>query len=106
MILSRSKPAEEHEPELQRKRSQEKKKSLPDLEDFLAKRDYTGAITLLEFCEGAKKPLEKSQEWIAYCCFHLGKYARAMKVALVISVHSIYLIGITDLRGAHQKARV
>eukprot|EP00730_Choanoeca_flexa_P001613 TRINITY_DN10709_c0_g1_i4.p1 TRINITY_DN10709_c0_g1~~TRINITY_DN10709_c0_g1_i4.p1 ORF type:complete len:583 (+),score=112.27 TRINITY_DN10709_c0_g1_i4:56-1804(+) len=80
MILSRSKPAEEHEPELQRKRSQEKKKSLPDLEDFLAKRDYTGAITLLEFCEGAKKPLEKSQEWIAYCCFHLGKYARAMKI--------------------------
>lgn len=50
----------------------------PSLEDFIAKRDYTGALTLLEFrlkCnDGDTKDLLL---WIGYCAFHLGNYKRA-----------------------------
>ena len=43
-ILSRLKPAGKKKKEEEEKR----KKQLPKLEEFLANRDYTGAITLLE----------------------------------------------------------
>lgn len=50
----------------------------PSLEDFLAKRDYTGALTLLEFklkCQdGETRDLLL---WIGYCSFHLGNFKRA-----------------------------
>lgn len=53
-------------------------KGQPSLEDFIANRDYTGALTLLEFrlkCQdGDVKDLLL---WIGYCAFHLGNYRRA-----------------------------
>lgn len=53
-------------------------KGQPSLEDFLSKRDYTGALTLLEFklkCQdGDTKEL---LNWIGYCAFHLGNFRRA-----------------------------
>ena len=53
-------------------------KGQPSLEDFIANRDYTGALTLLEFrlkCQdGDTKDLLL---WIGYCAFHLGNYKRA-----------------------------
>lgn len=49
------------------------------LDEFLLKRDYTGALTLLEFklkCQdGETKEL---LQWIGYCAFHLGNYRRAV----------------------------
>lgn len=53
-------------------------KGLPSLDDFLVKRDYTGALTLLEFklkCnDGDTKELLL---WIGYCAFHMGNFRRA-----------------------------
>lgn len=62
-----------------------KRKKLPRLEDFLQARDYTGAVTLLEFTRQAGKSYEKVAMWIAYCCFHLGDYKKAMEEYLEIS---------------------
>jgi intraflagellar transport protein 56 len=57
---------------------QAKAKGLPTLEDFLGVRDFTGALTLLEFklkCQdGDTKDLLL---WIGYCAFHLGNFRRA-----------------------------
>jgi hypothetical protein len=45
------------------------------LDEFLLKRDYVGALTLLEFklkCQdGETKEL---LQWIGYCAFHLGEH--------------------------------
>lgn len=53
-------------------------KGQPSLDHFIANRDYTGALTLLEFrlkCqEGDTKDLLM---WIGYCAFHLGSFKRA-----------------------------
>jgi len=53
-------------------------KGQPALEDFILWRDYTGALTLLEFrlkCQdGDAKDLLL---WIGYCAFHIGNYKRA-----------------------------
>lgn len=74
MILSRAKPAATSEAAPGKEK---KKKKTPKLEEFLLARDYTGAITLLEFqCNTGKAPPLAGQ-WIAYCAFHLGKYQRA-----------------------------
>ena len=76
-LLSRAKPAtgpatvEEKE---------KKKKKLPKLEDFVAARDYTGAVTLLEFERANKKNDIQTAMWISYCYFHLGDYKRCLKV--------------------------
>ena len=56
----------------------DKTSSQPALDDFLDKRDYTGALALLEFklrCQdGDTKTLLL---WIGYCSFHLGNFHRA-----------------------------
>jgi len=58
--------------------TQQKARGLPSLEDFLSARDFTGALTLLEFklkCQdGETKDLLL---WIGYCAFHLGNFRRA-----------------------------
>jgi len=53
-------------------------KGQPSLDHFVANRDYTGALALLEFrlkCQdGDTKDLLM---WIGYCSFHLGNFKRA-----------------------------
>ena len=53
-------------------------KGQPTLDEFLSSRDFTGALTLLEFklkCQdGDTKDLLL---WIGYCAFHLGHFRRA-----------------------------
>lgn len=53
-------------------------KGLPTLQEFVAARNYTGALTLLEFklkCrDGEAKDILL---WIGYCAFHLGNFRRA-----------------------------
>ncbi|XP_006816824.1 intraflagellar transport protein 56-like [Saccoglossus kowalevskii] len=77
MMLSRQKPATAPSVQTQSK-EKAKKKLIPKLEDFLSARDYTGAITLLEFTRSSGKSSEETDLWIAYCAFHLGDYKRAM----------------------------
>ncbi|XP_074648294.1 intraflagellar transport protein 56-like isoform X2 [Tubulanus polymorphus] len=78
MMLSRTKPATQAGASTPAK-EQKKKKKLPKLEDFLLTRDYTGAITLLEFNRNSGKGNEETDMWVAYCAFHLGDYKRAME---------------------------
>jgi intraflagellar transport protein 56 len=75
MMISRSKPAGAASAAAPVK--EKKKKKLPKLLDFVAIRDYTGAITLLEFQRSAGQASEDSDLWIAYCAFHLGNYQKA-----------------------------
>ncbi|XP_043280848.1 intraflagellar transport protein 56 [Venturia canescens] len=74
MILSRSKPAV-----TDASRKSASKKNIPKLEEYLEKRDYSGALTLLEF-NGSNNVVSNADMWIAYCAFHLGDYKRATSV--------------------------
>ncbi|CAH1401329.1 unnamed protein product [Nezara viridula] len=74
MILSRIKPAlGGHQPE-------NHGKAIPTLESFLSNRDYTGAITLLEFEQSSGKGTQLTDQWLGYCAFHLGDYKKAMDI--------------------------
>lgn len=77
MMLQRAKPA--LGPGSGAQKETKKKKKLPKLEDFLQARDYTGAVTLLEFTRNAGKNSEEIALWIAYCAFHLGDYKKSME---------------------------
>jgi intraflagellar transport protein 56 len=55
-----------------------KSKKVPSLEEFLERRDYTGAMALLEFNRQSGKGGEEVDLWLGYCAFHLGDYKRAM----------------------------
>ena len=54
------------------------KKQLPKLEDFLAARDYLGAMSLLDFNRNSGKGSPEGDMWLGYCAFHNGDYKRAM----------------------------
>ncbi|XP_018338474.1 PREDICTED: intraflagellar transport protein 56 isoform X2 [Trachymyrmex septentrionalis] len=74
MILSRAKPASSEGVQMLVSR-----KEIPKLEEFLEKRDYTGALTLLEFNSTTSSNLEMDL-WMGYCAFHLGDYKRAAMI--------------------------
>ncbi|XP_071537126.1 intraflagellar transport protein 56 isoform X2 [Panulirus ornatus] len=86
MILSRAKPALGPNATAQAS-SSGNKKVLPKLEDFLKKRDFTGAITLLEFERSSGNTNELNDQWIGYCAFHLGDYKRALLEFEKLTVH-------------------
>ncbi|XP_033109208.1 intraflagellar transport protein 56-like [Anneissia japonica] len=79
MMLSRQKPATGPGSTTPTSQESKKKKKMPTLDEFLQLRDYTGAITLLEFTRSSGKGNEEQDSWIAYCAFHLGDYKRAME---------------------------
>lgn len=68
------------------------KKKIPSLKDFLKDRDYTGAMSLLDFernsgtgtttlglkGQGDKASKDELTLWLAYCAFHAGDYKRAL----------------------------
>ena len=56
-----------------------KKSVLPTLDDFLDKRDYTGASVLLDFQSKERSAVEHSL-WKAYCAFHNGDQAKAQEI--------------------------
>nr|CAG4643889.1 EOG090X04LA [Lepidurus arcticus] len=51
---------------------------VPKLEDCLKDRDFTGAMTLLEFERSSGTGSLNSDLWLAYSAFHLGDYKRAL----------------------------
>ncbi|CAK9817123.1 Intraflagellar transport protein 56 [Anthophora quadrimaculata] len=73
-ILSRAKPVSS---EGVKKSVSDKR--IPKLEEFLEKRDYTGALTLLEFNNASESSVD-SELWMGYCAFHLGDYKRAATI--------------------------
>ncbi|CAK1595869.1 unnamed protein product [Parnassius mnemosyne] len=72
--MSRSKPATDN-----RAGSHSAKKNFPELEDFILKRDYVGAITLLEFLKHENTDDVWVDVWMGWCWFHLGEYRRALE---------------------------
>ncbi|KAK3853741.1 hypothetical protein Pcinc_039733 [Petrolisthes cinctipes] len=87
MILSRAKPALGLNPTPQTGGGSGGKKTLPKLEDFLKKRDFTGAITLLEFERNSGNSNEQTDQWIGYCAFHLGDYKRSLGEFEKLTLH-------------------
>ncbi|KAG5455874.1 MAG: hypothetical protein BJ554DRAFT_4555 [Olpidium bornovanus] len=55
------------------------KAQIPKLESFVAERDYTGALTLLEFKRATEKNDNTLTMWVGYAAFHLGDYKRSME---------------------------
>eukprot|EP00998_Keelungia_sp_KM082_P008963 NODE_513_length_1857_cov_204.964740_g505_i0.p1 GENE.NODE_513_length_1857_cov_204.964740_g505_i0~~NODE_513_length_1857_cov_204.964740_g505_i0.p1 ORF type:complete len:582 (+),score=174.64 NODE_513_length_1857_cov_204.964740_g505_i0:115-1746(+) len=52
------------------------------LEEFIANRDFSGAVALLEFHKEAGEAIDDypTLPWLGYCSFHLGDYQKAMTV--------------------------
>jgi len=50
---------------------------IPELAEFLAKRDYVGAITLLEFKRQSNPSDITNLEWLAYAYFHYGEHKKS-----------------------------
>ncbi|XP_023394946.1 intraflagellar transport protein 56 isoform X1 [Loxodonta africana] len=78
MMLSRAKPAVGGDLPHTDKRKKKGRK-IPKLEELLSQRDFTGAITLLEFKRHVGEQEENTDLWIGYCAFHLGDYKRALE---------------------------
>ncbi|XP_052759526.1 intraflagellar transport protein 56 isoform X1 [Galleria mellonella] len=76
MILSRSKPATDSRGSTG---SSSAKKNFPELEDFILKRDYVGALTMLEFLKHEGNTEIWAEVWAAWCWFHLGEYRQALE---------------------------
>lgn len=74
-LLSRTKAADD--PKKKQEIQEKQKKKLPELEDFISKRDYSGAIALLEFLRTSGKPIQNTELWIGFCAFHMGDIPRA-----------------------------
>lgn len=77
-MLSRAKPAVTGET-LQMDKKKKKGKKIPKLEEYLTNRDYSGALTLLEFKRHVGEKEDDIDLWMGYCAFHLGDYRRAME---------------------------
>ncbi|XP_020853736.1 intraflagellar transport protein 56 isoform X4 [Phascolarctos cinereus] len=77
-MLSRAKPAVGGDLQQIDKRKKKGRK-IPKLEELLSQRDFTGAITLLEFKRHVGEQDEDTDLWIGYCAFHLGDYKRALE---------------------------
>lgn len=69
---------------------QNEKPKVPDLEDFLTKRDYLGAIALLSFRRHANRNDVKNLEWLAYCYFHFGEHDKALAIYKELLTHDDY----------------
>uniref|UniRef100_A0A915PQ81 Intraflagellar transport protein 56 n=1 Tax=Setaria digitata TaxID=48799 RepID=A0A915PQ81_9BILA len=85
LLLSRLRPSW--------KKSEQKLKSMkiPELDEFLQKRDYIGAMSLLQACDVLPFFSEKFQSkdentdditelWLGHCVFHAGEYRQAIAV--------------------------
>uniref|UniRef100_A0A452RKI3 Intraflagellar transport protein 56 n=1 Tax=Ursus americanus TaxID=9643 RepID=A0A452RKI3_URSAM len=77
-MLSRAKPAVGGDLPHTDKRKKKGRK-IPKLEELLSQRDFTGAITVLEFKRHVGEQEEDTNLWIGYCAFHLGDYKRALE---------------------------
>ncbi|KAJ3026995.1 UNVERIFIED_CONTAM: Intraflagellar transport protein 56 [Siphonaria sp. JEL0065] len=79
-MLSRAKPAIPATPPTANASTLDKKRKVPKLEHFIAARDYTGAITILEFSKAIGKFDYDTQLWLGYTNFHLGDYRKSMEL--------------------------
>jgi intraflagellar transport protein 56 len=74
MMLSRSRPVAAN---VAPKKQEE---AALNWEEFVNRRDYTGALGILEFEQANGSTDDKTQEWIAYCAFHLGEHQKSLDI--------------------------
>lgn len=60
------------------------KPKIPDLEEFMSRRDYLGAIALLQFKRHANRHDVKNLEFLAYCHFHYGEHDKVRVPARIV----------------------
>uniref|UniRef100_A0A914C3E8 Intraflagellar transport protein 56 n=1 Tax=Acrobeloides nanus TaxID=290746 RepID=A0A914C3E8_9BILA len=76
MLLSRLRPAKKSKDEVEKK----KVEGIKELEEFLDKRDYAGAMSLLEHRRKTEDTDAATSLWLAHCAFHAGDYRKASEV--------------------------
>merc|ERR550514_305386 len=78
MIMSRQ-PGRGARGGLKRAPPESKSAKLTRLDEYVKKRDYTGALALLEFNRKGATPQEQRDAllWVGYCACHAGNYQRA-----------------------------
>ncbi|KAI9357612.1 hypothetical protein DFJ73DRAFT_820409 [Zopfochytrium polystomum] len=111
MILSRAKPAIQPQTQSVTASTVDKKRKVPKLEHFISSRDYTGAITLLEFSKAIGKFDNDTRLWLGYTAFHLGDYRKAMETYQLIlsesnaeSIVHLYLASCYFFLGMYKEA--
>jgi len=83
MLLSRERAAIPHSPSGSQSQGDKNELEKPTVESFFAMRDYSGALTLLDFearirSSGEEKPEE--QKWAALAHIRLMNYREAMQI--------------------------
>ncbi|GLC51857.1 Intraflagellar transport protein 56 [Pleodorina starrii] len=86
MFYSKSRPQHAARTNVAQAQQSEKPK-VPELEEFLTKRDYLGAIALLSFRRHANRNDVKNLEWLAYCYFHYGEHDKALAIYKELLTH-------------------
>ncbi|KAK6732762.1 hypothetical protein RB195_016868 [Necator americanus] len=76
-LLSRLRPAKKKQPAATRPKIAQQ---IPDLNEFLLKRDYAAAISLLEFKQKNGEKNETTELWLGHCYFRSGDYKKALDV--------------------------
>ncbi|CAG9861283.1 unnamed protein product [Phyllotreta striolata] len=79
MILSRAKPALQTNSDSKKDHGKSSSKN-SQFEEYLEKRDYAGAVTLLEFKHVSENKKNIIDEWLAFCAFHRGDYKKALQI--------------------------
>lgn len=78
-MLSRAKPALDPNVQVNVEVTVENKNQEPKLDAFISRRDYVGAITLLEFYKASGKNSKEVMLWLGYSQVHLGEYHKALE---------------------------
>ena len=60
----------------------------PELADFIEKRDYAGAVALLDFKRQAGDESDETLLWLAYASVQSGDYRKALEVYEVLEKES------------------
>ena len=55
------------------------KAEVPGVEEFVAKRDFSGALAVLDFKRRSGEVDANTLPWMAYCAWHLGDFERALE---------------------------
>eukprot|EP00245_Coleochaete_scutata_P005787 TRINITY_DN19656_c0_g1_i1.p1 TRINITY_DN19656_c0_g1~~TRINITY_DN19656_c0_g1_i1.p1 ORF type:complete len:569 (+),score=123.54 TRINITY_DN19656_c0_g1_i1:455-2161(+) len=63
-----------------RERGGASKSRVPELEELIQRRDYTGSIAVLEFKRLSNKKDVKTLEWLGYVYFHYGAHDKALSI--------------------------
>ena len=84
MNIQRAKPAEDPSSQTVR-HTKEKKRKIPRHDEFGQARDFSGALTVLEFQRLSPSASSDVAPWIAYYAFHLGDYTKAKEEYLALT---------------------